>query len=114
MEQPAEAIRESEAALVLRDGVLAKADSELAAILTQAHLTVVVAMRRLDAIEDEIESAVSNQDTMALDTPAGALSFHQFLLTKQQEIRAIVSDAYAEDGTHAATMESLLSQYSTR
>lgn len=111
MEQPTDAVRGSEASLAQRDARLVEADQQLAAILTQAHTSAAGALRRLTEIEDEINSAVQNQDAMAIDTPAGALSFHKFLLAKHQEIHTVVADAYNEDIAAGAQLESLLPQY---
>lgn len=110
---PADGLRSSESALVSRGSNLAEADAQLAAILTRAHTAVVDALQRLSVIENEIESAVRNQDALALDTHAGAQSFHRFLLAKQQEIQTVVSEANAEDLTSRARLESLLPQYLT-
>lgn len=111
MGQPADAMRNSEASLASRDAQVAEADQQLSAILLQAHSTVSDALQRLAAIEGEIDSAVRDQDALALDTPAGALSFHKFLLAKQQEIQSIVADAHSEDVAQSATLRTLLAQY---
>lgn len=108
---PGDVLRSSESSLVSRGSDLAEADAQLAAILTQAHTVVADALQRLAAIEAEIESAVQHQDALALDTPAGAQSFHRFLLAKQQEIQTVVADANDEDVASRARLESILPQY---
>lgn len=111
MGRPDDALRGREASLVSRDASLADADQQLSAVLVHAHATACDALQRLAAIEDEIETAVHNQDVLALDTHAGASSFQKFLLAKQQEIRTVVADAHNEDIAQSATLRTLLAQY---
>ncbi len=108
-----EAIRAEQAALLSRHGELADADHALAAALAGAHAAAVEAVSRLDAIAAEIETAVHNQVALEIDTPMGAREFHKFLIAKQREIIAIVSDARELDRVKKAALESLRTQYST-
>lgn len=108
-----EAIQASQAALLSRHGDLADADRTLAAELASAHGAAVGAVAHLDAIAAEIETAVQNQIALGADTPTGAREFHKFLIAKQREIIAVVSDMRGLDHAKKAALESLCTQYST-
>ncbi|MGH3636646.1 DUF4226 domain-containing protein [Mycobacterium sp.] len=105
------AIRARQAALQSRHGELADADHALAAALASAHAATVEGVSRLDAIAAEIETAVHNQVALAIDTPMGARAFHMFLIAKQREIIAIVSDARELDRAQKSALESLCPPY---
>ena len=64
-------------------------------------------IRRLDAIAAEIDSAVTNQAAIGLDTAMGAREFQKFLIAKQREILAVVSDAHELDAAKKAVLEKL-------
>ena len=68
---------------------------------------------RLDVIAAEIECAVANQQALALNTPAGALSFSRFLHGKTQDIRQVVAEALADSTSNAAVLRSLRPSYAT-
>ena len=68
-----------------------EADQVLAEVLAGAHGAMREGVRRLDAIAAEIDSAVKNQAALAVDTPIGAREFRKFLIAKQREISAVVS-----------------------
>lgn len=106
------AIQARQAALHSRHGELVDADRTLAAALASAHAAAVDGVSRLDAIAAEIETAVQNQVALAIDTPLGVRIFHQFLIAKQREIMAIVSDARELGRAREAELASLRSQYS--
>ncbi|MGH3967416.1 MAG: DUF4226 domain-containing protein [Mycobacterium sp.] len=106
------AMQARQAALLTRHGELASADRTLAAALASAHAAAIEGIGRLEAIAVEIETAVQNQVALAIDTPMGAQTFHQFLLAKQREVIAIVSAARELDGASKAALESLRTQYS--
>ncbi len=106
------AIAAGSAALSGRYAAVTEADRALAAAVTAAHTATVEAVRRLDAIAADIESAVAGQDALALDTPAGTHEFHRFLLAKQQEIVDIVSAAVADGEAKSAALQELLVHYS--
>lgn len=108
----AAAIRAKQAALLSRHGELTHADRTLAAALASAHAAAVEAVSRLDTIAAEIESAVQNQIALQVDTPMGARAFHKFLIAKQREIIAIVSDARELDSEKKGALEYLRTQYS--
>jgi hypothetical protein len=106
-----DAIREKQAALATQHGAAADADRALAAALADVHAATVDGVARLDAIAAEIERAVENQAALGLDTPTGAREFQKFLLTKQREILAVVSDAQELDRAKKAVLEKLRQHY---
>ena len=98
-------------ALSARLGAAAEADRVLAATLAEAHHVSVEALRQLDAIEAEIESAVAQQEMLALDTPEGARQFHRFLTAKQRDIIDIVTGAYDNAAAKTIDLQGLSGQY---
>lgn len=98
-------------ALVARHGAVADADRLLAAAVTDAYAATTAAVQQLDAIEAEIESAIAQQDQLALDTPAGSHELQRFLLAKQQQIHAVVSDAVTLAEAKAVDIQRLQAQY---
>jgi uncharacterized protein DUF4226 len=107
------AIGEKQAALAERHGAAAEADRALADALASAHAATVEGLRRLDAISAEIDLAVANQAALGLDTPVGAREFQRFLIAKQREISAVVSDARELGSAKKALLEKLSAQYPT-
>jgi hypothetical protein len=105
------AIGEQQAALSTRHAATADADRALAEALAGAHTATVEGVRRLDAIAAEIDSAVTNQAALALDTAIGAREFQKFLVAKQREIAAVVSDARDVAGAKAAALHELQGHY---
>jgi hypothetical protein len=65
----------------------------------------------LTAIENEIEAAVRNQDALALDTAAGAVSFQKFLLAKLEEVSTVVAEAHNDNISAGATLNTLVTEY---
>ena len=98
-------------ALSARLGAAAEADRVLATTLADAHQVSVEALRRLDAIEAEIESAVAQQDLLALDTPQGARQFHRFLLAKQRDISDVVTGVHGAASAKVTELQALSGQY---
>ena len=74
------AMQARQSALATRHGTVVDADGVLSEVLASAHATIRESVRRLDAIADEIDSAVLHQSELAVDTPMGAREFHKFLL----------------------------------
>lgn len=105
------AIGEQQAALSTQHAAASDADRALAEALAGAHAATVEGIRRLDAIAAEIDSAVTNQAALGLDTAIGAREFQKFLITKQREISAVVSDARELDGAKKAVLEQLSEHY---
>ena len=107
----ATAVAAASSALSARHAAVTDADRALAEAVTAAHTVTVESLRRLDAIEADIDSAVANQEMLALDTPAGAAEFHRYLLAKHREIIDIVSQAAADGEAKSAVLQGLLSRY---
>lgn len=106
-----DAIAEMQAALSRQHAAAAEADRALAEALASAHAATVEGVRRLDAIAAEIDRAVANQDAIGLDTSLGAREFQRFLIAKQREILAVVSDARELDVAKRAVLEKLTAHY---
>jgi Domain of unknown function (DUF4226) len=107
------AIGEKQAALSTRHAAVADADRALAEALAGAHAATVEGARRLDAIGAEIDRVVGNQAALGLDTGVGAREFQKFLLAKQREILAVVSDARELDFAAKAVLDKLSEHYSS-
>jgi Domain of unknown function (DUF4226) len=105
------AIQEKQAALSRQHAAAAQADRGLEEALARAHAAIVDGASRLDAIEAEIDRAVESQVAMGIDTPIGAREFQKFLIAKQREIFAVVSDAHELDAAKQAMLENLLQHY---
>jgi hypothetical protein len=105
------AIQARQAALAKHHGTVAEADRVLAEALASAHAAMRESVRRLDAIADEIERAVPGQADLTIDTPLGAREFQRFLLAKQREIAAVVTDAHELDRAKRAVLDGLRDQY---
>jgi hypothetical protein len=108
-----DAIGQRQEALAAQHAASADGDRALAEALARAHAAAVEAVRRLDAIAAEIDRAVTGQAGLALDTATGAHEFQRFLIVKQREISAVVSEARALDGATKATLEALHPHYTT-
>jgi Domain of unknown function (DUF4226) len=105
------ALQARQSALASQYSTVADADRVLTEVLADAHAAIHESSRRLDAIADEIDRAVSGQANLAIDTPLGAREFQQFLIAKQREIAAVVTDAHELDRAKTAVLESLRGQY---
>lgn len=106
-----EAIARQQAALSARHAASTDADRALVDALASAHAATVESIRRLDAIAAEIERAVQNQASLALDTAIGAREFQRFLIAKQHEITAVVSQARDVDTAARAALDTLHGNY---
>jgi F0F1-type ATP synthase delta subunit len=109
--QPIGAIGEAQAALSRQHAAAADADRALAEALASAHAATVDGIRRLDAIAAEIDLAVANQAAIGVDTAMGAREFQKFLIAKQRQILAVVSDAHELDTAKKALLEKLMAHY---
>ena len=107
-----EAIGARQTALESRHTAAADADRILRDAIAKAHANTVEATRRLDAIAADIDAAVINQESLALDTAIGAREFQKFLLAKQQEISAVVDEARELDNASRAALDTLRERYS--
>jgi hypothetical protein len=104
------AIQAKQAALSRQHAEAAEADRVLGEALASARAATVDGVSRLDAIATEIDHAVAAQ-AIGIDTSMGAREFQKFLIAKQREIFAVVSDAHKLDVAKKAVLESLLQHY---
>jgi hypothetical protein len=109
----ADAARAREGSLTQRFGVASIADRAVPAPVLRAYQSAVRGRGRLDVIATEIECAVANQQALALNTPAGALSFSRFLQAKTRDIQEVVAKAAAESTSNAAALRALRPSYAT-
>jgi 3-keto-L-gulonate-6-phosphate decarboxylase len=105
------AIQDRQAALLAQHSAVSDLDHVLREALAGAHAVTVEGLSRLDTIAQEIDSAVQNQAALALDTPVGRREFQKFLVSKQQEIVAVVTEARALDEAKRAVLQALRPQY---
>lgn len=96
-------------ALRVGDDDLAAADAALADLLGQAHRLAVESAGRIDAVRSEIEAVV---DSGVPGTPAGAAEFGRFLVAKNREIIAIVSEARDASSAKTTALQELSRRYS--
>lgn len=106
-----DAMGDRQTALSTQHAAAADADRILADALANAHAVTVEGVRRLDAIAAEIDTAVSNQAALAIDTAPGAREFQKFLVAKQREILAVVAQARQLDGATKAVLDGLGEHY---
>ena len=106
--QSGEALASARSALAARDRDLAAADRELFAVVAGAYATATRAIRRVEAIRDEIAAALSAQ---SLGTPAQGRAFARFLLDKQREILDIVTAAGADADAKVSALQQLSYRY---
>jgi Domain of unknown function (DUF4226) len=106
------AIREKQVELSRQHAAAAQADRVLGEVLVSAHAATVDGVSRLNAIAAEIDRAVQNQAAMGIDTPIGAREFQKFLIAKQREIFAVVSDARELDAAKKAMLGNFHQHYS--
>jgi uncharacterized protein DUF4226 len=107
------AVGERQAALSRQHGAAADADRALSEALASAHAATVEGVQRLDAIAAEIDRAVANQAAVGLDTAIGARELQRFLIAKQREILAVVSDAHELAVAKKAVLDKLAEHYTT-
>jgi uncharacterized protein DUF4226 len=88
-----------------------EADRVVVPTLQAAYKNALRGSQQLDAIGVEIESAVANQQALALGTPAGAATFSRFLAAKTQDINRVVTETVTESRAGAATLGSLGPSY---
>ncbi len=105
------AIQASQAALVAQHSTISDVDHVLREALAGAHAATLEGLSRLDAIAREINGAVQNQAALALDTPVGTREFQKFLVAKQHEIVAVITEAREFGRAKLAVLEGLRPQY---
>ncbi len=96
------------AALAATDARLAEADRQLADAVCSAHRTAVESIRRIEAVQAQLEAAVARRRT---DTSTAAQEFGRFLLDRTREITGIVTDARSEAESKALVLQALTAQY---
>jgi hypothetical protein len=74
-------------------------------------LSALRGQRQLDAIGADIESAVANQQALALDTTAGAATFSRFLAAKTQDINRVIAETAGESQARSTTLRFLSPSY---
>lgn len=104
----ASGIESARALLAARDRELAAADAELADIVSGAHAAATEAIRRIDAVTAEIETAVVQR---AIAAPADGREFARFLIAKQREISDILTTARADADAKTIVLRQLLDRY---
>ncbi len=100
---------ETAGALAATDARLADADRLLAETVSGAHRTAVESIRRLEAVQAEIEAAVAGRRT---DSATAGQEFGRHLLDKTREITGIVAHAQSEAAAKVVVLQSLIAQYS--
>jgi hypothetical protein len=88
-----------------------EADRAVVPTLQAAYKSALRGRQQLDAIGAEIESAVANQQALALGTQAGAATFSRFLTARTQEINRVVTETVTKSQAGAATLGSLGPSY---
>lgn len=106
--QTGEALQSARAVLAARDRDLADADAALSAVITGAHSAAVEAIRRIEAVQSEIEAAVACHTG---DTPAQGREFARFLLDRYRELVDLGTAAKADAEAKTAALQGLLHRY---
>ena len=96
------------ALLAARGRDLAEADAELAEVVSGAYAAATEAIRKLNSVGAEIETAVAEH---AVSGPAEGREFARLLLAKQREISDIVLAARAEADAKVVELQRLLNRY---
>lgn len=105
----AEAIRTAETSLALQNSVSAQLDLQVITAVLNAHTTHAAGAATLDALQDDIETAVATRTD--LDTPAGARAFQRYLIGKLRDIKDVVETAGLDDTSKASLAAALASLY---
>ncbi len=103
-----EALVAARALLAARGRDLAEADAELAEVVSGAYAAATEAIRKLNSVGAEIETAVAEH---AVSGPAEGREFARLLLAKQREISDIVLAARAEADAKVVELQRLLNRY---
>ncbi|GAY13956.1 DUF4226 domain-containing protein [Mycobacterium sp. shizuoka-1] len=104
----ADALESARSWLAARDRELAEADAQLADVVSSAHAAATEAIRRLDAVNAEIEAAVAQRAELA---PPEGRELARFLLAKQREVSDILTAARADSAAKAVVLQHLLDRY---
>lgn len=106
----ADAIRAAETSLAQQNSLSAQVDLQVITAVLNAHSTHDTGRDSLDALQDEIEAAVTTRTD--LDTPAGARAFQRYLIDKLRDIRTVVETAGLDATSKASLAAALASLYS--
>lgn len=106
----ADAIRVAETSLAQQNSLSAQVDLQVITAVLNAHSTHDAGRDALDALQDEIEAAVTTRTD--LDTPAGARAFQRYLIDKLRDIRTVVETAGLDATSKASLAAALASLYS--
>ncbi|MEJ6538238.1 MAG: DUF4226 domain-containing protein [Mycobacterium sp.] len=107
----ADAIRAAETALAHQKSLTAQVDLQVVTALLSAHAAHADGAAALDALQNEIESAVVTRTD--LDTPAGARAFQRYLIDKLRDIRTVVETADLDATSKASLAAALASLYAS-
>ena len=103
-----DALDAARAALAARDRDLADADAALTAVLDAACRTATGCARRIDGVRAEIDAAVAGA---RFDSAAAAREFGAFLVAKNREIIAILTEARADTDATTVALQALGERY---
>ncbi|OBI90015.1 DUF4226 domain-containing protein [Mycobacterium asiaticum] len=106
---PMAAFRERQNVLAGKYSASAETDRTLLEVLTSAHRAMLDSIQRLDAIAAEIER--TQQAELAADTPLGSREYQRFLVDKQREIAAIVTNAREVSHAKSLVLQDLQDRY---
>ncbi len=106
--QSGEALDSARAALAARDRDLAEADAQLAGVISAAYTAATDAIRRIEAIQSEIDAAVAQY---AGDTPAQGREVARLLLDKNRELVDLVTAVKADAQAKTAALQGLRHHY---
>jgi hypothetical protein len=107
----ADAIRAAETALAHQKSLTAQVDLQVVTAVLNAHAAHADGAAALDALQNEIESAVVTRTD--LDTPAGARAFQRYLIDKLRDIRTVVETADLDATSKASLAAALASLYAS-
>lgn len=105
------AIQARQAVLVARHSAVSEVDGVLRDAVANAHAATVAGLARIDAITEEIETAVRQQAVLALDTPLGNREFQKFLVAKQHEIISVIIETRELNDLNKAVLQGLRPHY---
>lgn len=107
----AAAIRYAESALAHQESATAQVDLQVVSAILNAHLKAFEGWQALNKLQRDIETAV--QTRTDLNTPAGARDFQRFLISKLNDIRAVVAGVSLDDTSKSALMAAWTSLYNS-
>lgn len=103
-----DALDAARATLAARDRDLAAADAALTAALHAAYRTAADCAHRIDGVRAEIDAAVAR---VRFDSAAPAREFGAFLVAKNREITALLTEARADADAATVALQALAERY---